>query len=101
MTETKLKPAMDPEMWAQFLAGDNAYVRFGHSHGLIGIRCHGGQWDPWVASSLAAMCLHEQPFGFTREDVVRLRAMVKIPEGYNPFHDIADRIEALLPPEAV
>ena len=57
---------------------------------------------------LAALCLHNQPFGFTREDVRYLRACADIvgevqgghyhtEEG--ELHRIADRIEALLPPE--
>ena len=47
----------------------------------------------------AALCLHDQPFGFTRQDVEALRTMMNISDGTAPFHDIADRIEALLPPE--
>jgi hypothetical protein len=51
---------------------------------------------PTVNHAMAALCLHDQPFGFTREDVWELR--------YLQFHhkelqDLADRIEALLPPE--
>ena len=62
--------------------------------------------------SCAALCLFEQPFGFTWEDVERLRRAIII-ESYR-FCDepaevddletqslgfLADRIEALLPPE--
>jgi len=43
----------------------------------------------------AAILLHDQPFGFTREDVEYLRAGCM--GHYN--NDLANRIEALLPPE--
>ena len=50
---------------------------------------------------LAALCLHEQEFGFTREDVELIRTVAwRVP--FAPWNDvlnIADRIEALLPPE--
>jgi hypothetical protein len=61
---------------------------------------------------LAARCLHGQPFGFTREDVVRCRRAAHAAEGrhdqsgeWADYEDmeawasLADRIEALLPPE--
>jgi hypothetical protein len=57
---------------------------------------------------LAALCLHEQPFGFTHEDVKRLRMVEALPVSdstvleavaYNEWvNDLADRIAALLPP---
>jgi len=53
--------------------------------------------------ALAALCLLDQPFGFTREDVDGLRIMMRR-EGprihlYGSVATLADRIEALLPPE--
>jgi len=61
---------------------------------------------PDSAHTLAAMCLHGQPFGFTRDDVRTLRTMaVTDHEGFarddSPdafLASLADRIEALLPP---
>ena len=47
----------------------------------------------------AALCLHEQPFGFTRKDVKTLRAADPAFGDCGILHAIADRIEALLPPE--
>ncbi len=54
----------------------------------------------------AALCLYEQPFGFTREDVDLLRTVVREAshrevgsDEKDAMHDIADRIEALLPPQ--
>jgi len=58
--------------------------------------------------ALAAFCLHGQPFGFTREDVNALRSVLDLHReswvnGVYGVDDIckhlADRIEALLPPE--
>ena len=48
-----------------------------------------------VRHALAALSLYKQPFGFTREDVEHLRG------GFHAhdFTSLADRIEALLPPE--
>jgi len=61
--------------------------------------------------ALAALCLHGQPWGFTRDDVQALRDMPPIPWRYGGeggveavevwLNDLADRIEALLPPEGV
>ena len=53
--------------------------------------------------ALAALCLHGQPFGFTREDLKGLRRLMQR-EGprihlYGSVTTLADRIEALLPPE--
>ena len=71
---------------------------------------------PGDRHALAALCLHEQPFGFTREDVEVLRVAAPqhgegcsatdlwpgpcdcgIEEGL--LNSMADRIEALLPPD--
>ena len=52
--------------------------------------------------ALSVLCLHEQPFGFTREDVALLRAAQRTSEiqDFGGLADnLADRIEALLPPE--
>jgi hypothetical protein len=59
--------------------------------------------------ALAALCLHGQPFGFTREDVKLCRLVIpwiyqRWDESVRPEMDalesLASRIEALLPPEA-
>ena len=65
-----------------------------------------------MRQALAALCLHEQPFGFSWEDVSKLREDAEtqaIREGsYNNIRpgshagwmiSLANRIEALLPPE--
>lgn len=56
----------------------------------------------------AACCLHGQPFGFSRDDVSALRHFygfltrsLDYPDGSfgHKINNLADRIEALLPPE--
>lgn len=55
--------------------------------------------------ALAALCLHGQPFGFQRHMVRRLRQSADVMDTAlrsawaNELREIADRIEALLPPE--
>ena len=60
------------------------------------------------AHSLAALCLHAQPFGFTWEDVKMLRECADNARNNTNFDGIeeadhtdavADRISVLLPPE--
>lgn len=92
-----IEPALTPEEWAEIAPGD-------------------GLWDRWEAvwqdefgahapeHAMAALCLHGQPFGFTHEDVRKLRDM---PDGTgyasidDPewFASLLDRVRALLPPE--
>lgn len=61
---------------------------------------------PESRHATAALCLHGQPFGFTREDVIMLRAARLRLDGEEQedawdksLDSLADRIEALLPPE--
>lgn len=55
--------------------------------------------------AMAALCLYGQEFGFTREDVEWLRLMaldmadLRAPMNVKACNHLADRIEALLPPE--
>ena len=58
---------------------------------------------PPVRAALAAFALAEQPFGFTREDVVALRAAAETVEEAaiaRSLRSLATRLEALLPPSA-
>lgn len=59
--------------------------------------------DEWWGTphQIAAGCLYGQPFGFTRYDVTLLRHAADFAQPRHPeLHGLADRIEALLPPEA-
>ena len=58
---------------------------------------------PPARAALAAFALAEQPFGFTREDVVALRAAAEKAEDAGvarSLRSLATRLEALLPPTA-
>jgi len=105
-----MKPALTPEEWGQ------QYIEIGHGGReftfyddcTVEVDSHSGSHVTGYFNTrrhaLAALCLHGQPFGFTRSDVEFLRsfgdAQMDIAEG-PMIHAIADRIEALLPPEAV
>lgn len=61
----------------------------------------------WNRHKLAALCLYQQPFGFTREDVRMVTVMAEdcervgiYPDSTAFWRSLADRIAALLPPEA-
>lgn len=75
----------------------------------VGIQWNGTADRKWCYPSeserhaLAALCLHEQPFGFTQQDVAMLRqeADDEWPashEMHAALTNLADRIAALLPP---
>ncbi len=104
---SEVKNALSAEGWAGFIAGDSDWVRPG-TDGLVALSVGDGLFNPWNADSLAAMALHGQPFGFTNQDVRELRGrgdeadigmMPGEKPGWGALHSIADRIEALLPPE--
>ena len=111
---SEIKPAATAEDWSKYLAGENKYIQPGHGDGFISILNRASEYDhlePWVARSVAAYCLHEQPFGFTREMLEAIRECVTLAEHFFSVsergeedilveaREVADRIEALLPPE--
>ena len=58
---------------------------------------------PPARAALAAFALAEQPFGFTREDVVALRAAAETAEDAGiarSLRSLATRLKTLLPPTA-
>ena len=93
-----IKPALSEEEWAKFhrsvtdCMDDTAMHLCIENMASIQKNAH----------AMAAAALHGQPFGFTREDVALLRAYADWDLGgrnSTDFDDLADRIEALLPPE--
>ena len=83
-----MKPALSREEWERIEDGSNLVEYLESSH------------------AIAAVHLHNQPFGFTREMVDKLRQAADDPEAHYyadlEINDIvADIIEALLPPEDV
>jgi len=85
-----VQPALTAKEWVAFLPRDARRSAMGAD-------------DPAERHALAARALYGQPFGFTREDVWVLRgaALKERPymTRYAELNDLADRIEALLPPE--
>jgi hypothetical protein len=93
-----IKPALTPEEWAHLLAGG---VIFGVPYVKGGPKPE--QPKAFGPHASAALALHDQPFGFTWEDVRRLWNCCIDERGTDTtqeqLDDIADRIAALLPPE--
>lgn len=98
-----IKPAMTKEEWELPLPDQfNGYIDLDVS-GVVDIVVSG----PNDRHRLAAIMLYGQPFGFTREDVGFLRSTIRHFEEAGPasygreeeLRSLADRIEALLPPE--
>lgn len=93
----KIDPALSPEEWA-----------------AVESELAGRKLNPKTDHGLAAVALYRNPFGFTREDVARLGALIQaldraetaqellvelIVLDPEPWRSLAARIEALLPPE--
>jgi hypothetical protein len=86
-----MKPALSAEEWAEVVED----VRYGDMPCLAGV----GEEDKHFH---AAMALYGQEYGFTREDVYLCAGMLhqpSDPELWIKLGALADRIEALLPPE--
>lgn len=107
---SEIKPALTASEWAEFL-------EHGRSERLVEYKYGPSQSPDVLEHGLVARLLHGQPFGFTREDVAELRAWAfefADPDlldcevkGFlanlsaDQLASLADRIEALLPPEDV
>jgi hypothetical protein len=108
---SEIKPALTSEEWEHFefatgeRPGDTLFGYINPDTRALHLGWNGDGMKPVKNSApLAALALYGQPFGFTREDVTKLRAVLESLIGY-PSHEwdtiesVADRIEALLPPE--
>lgn len=109
-----MKPALTREEWERAIeqiAHDEDFIAgVGHRLGDAELRSSrrqelaayflesGFPRGPEALHAAAALCLHGQPFGFTWEDVATLRSM-SARDILDAYDSIADRIEALLPPE--
>jgi hypothetical protein len=104
----KIQPALSPEEWTALEAMRNGTVigiaMTGQGDEQVSLQVHwAGDWEDtydfqvWDRDALAALALHGQPFGFTREDVDLLRWVAEHTD--HATGRLADRIEALLPPE--
>ena len=96
-----IEPALTPEEWANLAVdygpdsdmrkeGDDIVVTYDSRMACVYL-------EPYQT---AALCLHEQPFGFTRADVEQLKTWTGLTDGPTQLFDLADRIAALLPPES-
>lgn len=108
-----IKPALSAEEWRieRATPGEHLLVQRwyeGIAEVFVKTTANGGQQvriaGDGAAHALAALCLYQQPFGFTHGDLVKLRAM---PDGTGYasiddsawFDSLIARIAALLPPE--
>jgi len=101
---TKVEPALTPAEWrSRHTQGRNRFEAWISYDGreVVLHQGHPGAQTPADRHALAALCLHGQDFGFTWEDVDRVRDVARImdtPEMIDWAHSVADRIAALLPP---
>lgn len=100
-----IKPALTQEEWAEALAWPHGVQDYLISPGkFLGY----GENKPNDLYRMAALCLHNQEFGFTRGNVEMLRDVGESVsalgrpwdvERHEAANHLADLIEALLPPE--
>ena len=99
---TEIKPALTAEEWVKALFQSSQEGALAITVGMREDLAAPGTPECRAAyhHALAALCLKDKPFGFTREDVEILRAGVdSVPALDHVQGSLADRIEALLPPE--
>lgn len=106
----KIEPALTAKEWRDLeevpVAGDPIVLRI-----VTTAQDTMGEPKPKRLHYVAALALHSQPFGFTWEDVKRLRALANDAEARHDesieltdfeemeyWNHFADRISALLPP---
>jgi hypothetical protein len=100
-----VKKALSDEEWRAgkvARAGEGASLLCDESAVLAFSSWEGAMLQGDMRLAAAALCLHGQPFGFTHDDVELLRYIASgmLDYDYEPVQDLADRIEALLPPRA-
>lgn len=105
----QIQPAMSAELWKEWtenkaLIFANPDLPIADVDGWLSVL---GEWEHKLDApdrhALAAVCLHQQPVGFTRGDVENLRH-VGVSPACGPMRggallNLAKRIEALLPPD--
>lgn len=102
-----MKPALTKEEWEE--GGPEHWTLTPDAND--GFRFEYGEFQKFHSlcfpnrKGVAALALFDTPFGFAREDVEMLRTMAFGVGGDGmdgaPLEELADRIEALLPPEGV
>ena len=99
-----VKPALTPEEWARGENDDEHQIEIREEGPYI---IGAGGLGPENCHALAALCLHEQLFGFTRDDLAALQRVLQsglcweidANWGCGHLRSLTDRISALLPPE--
>lgn len=101
MSDETIPPALTPEEWKERTATRGQWhdaVEVTGFDTIVVVRGGAESVFPTPARhALAALCLYQQPFGFTQEDVAMLRSPWTHPD---ELASLAARISALLPPEA-
>lgn len=97
-----MKPALTAEEWRDEFYNRQQAAKWGSGTGPRIHRTLAPGAD--LAHQDAALALYGKPFGFTRADVARLRQSAnrirdEWGDSVTDLKDLADRIEALLPPE--
>ena len=103
---SEIKPALTAEEWAAFLT-NHGQGMVGDRYSFMGHHARGADDGEEDYQAAAALCPHGQPFGFTRDDLTWLAVAI---DGFETdsghlelpgerLQSLADRIEALLPPE--
>ena len=123
---SEIKPALTAEEWAEIICrrGDpESYTGSGVPTIEVSAQSIMGSRLPQIGrpQALAALCLHNQPFGFTREDVDLIKyacivSRIKMEKSLKlgmenqadadlvtirTYRSLKDRIEALLPPREI
>ncbi len=113
---SEIKPALTAKEWeyvryeyddsTEVLGGGWGEREHGRANQAVFLLEGGLDYRSGATHGVAAYLLHNQPFGFTREDVELLREIAGNEMGntdddtlWKPTFHLADRIEALLPPE--
>jgi hypothetical protein len=99
-----IKPDLTAREWIRRYFGDGGLTFTATTSTLL---IDAGEFDVAIPrrQALAALALYGQPSGFTRRDVAILREIAEdefgpyASEERQEFASLADRIEALLPPE--
>ena len=102
-----VEPALTPEEWADFFHAMSYPDHWGVIEQKYGRKHPLNEWGGEIGNeqAISAMCLHDRTFGFTHDDVTLLNCEAMNSEDNNcpaeaaMFQSLADRIEALLPPE--
>lgn len=113
----EITPALTPDEWANSAAARGDETLTAHMHRdwpggmIVTVGRHAVQIPDEAFHAVAALCLHGQKFGFTRADVALVRGAAEefefrsdpdfpLQSGNVRFLALADKLAALLPPEA-